>query len=815
MFSVTAAVKKFTPLMFKDYLPTPAIYSRVAADGDSYRAGKHSLAIMQRFRYTLTGNKDYLFGLVVGAYGENEDDDTAEEVLTLHVLPETLRTVLVLSDGESFSGDFGFLQTRTTRFNLMPFKGTVASVLQKFLPAYKMLRAHKGWTAITKEKNVATRDPDLFIASAEVCGLPEAAINQALLTCYTKSNEAYHSASKTKVSSLTDAQFDRLKEICTERGLLSEKEAKAPGAAVRGAKTVLPRQMGSLDKIKTMQEFAAWSRKAQGDKVVTIKYDGVSIQLKYRSGKFVAAYTRGDGTEGQDVTKHAALLKFPKELKGPISNHKELIVRAEVICSRSTFKAKFTRSTKNPSGFKNPRNMVAGVLNRNVVDRNVLPALDVFAFDAYTDMNKYQELRALESAGFNVVVNGVLPAKTQKPIDLDMMLKRLKQTTDYDMDGLVVELNDNAKRAAMGMERNSINPAFARAYKPEDGSNNVATEVLRVEWSVSKHGYLKPTIVVKPVQISGVTVQRATAFNAAFVRDNKIGPGTKLTLTRSGDVIPYIVKVDKPTKASLPKPSDHGEWDWNESSVDIVLTDGDNADLRLRKLVHFFTAMGVEHLNEGIAKRFLDSGVDSPVAIAKMSVTDMVRKVDGIQLGIAKRLVDQFGAKLKNAEMGRLMYASGVFGRNLGSTKLRAIYEEYKDEAVWGWKGFTLGDIAASIAQLPGFSVETGKQYAEGLKPFRKFLNESKPWITPRAYVAPKRAGSKLANQVVVFTGFRDAALEAVIQSQGGKIGSSVSSTTTILLVKDKGSTSSKAQKAADVGAKVMTAQEFRAKFKV
>jgi NAD-dependent DNA ligase len=314
------------------------------------------------------------------------------------------------------------------------------------------------------------------------------------------------------------------------------------------------------------------------------------------------------------------------------------------------------------------------------------------------------------------------------------------------------------------------------------------------------------------VRLSGVNVTRATAFNAAYIRDNKIGPGSKVTLTRSGDVIPYIVSVDKPTKAALPSKAKFGEWDWNETEVDAVLIGDDNADLKVQKMVHFFSAAGVEYFSEGLIRRFYDAGFDTK-AILTMKPASMVKNIEGIQIVMAKKIRAELDKRFTDIPMYKLMYASGCFGRNFGSTKLKAIYNEFKDDAVFGWAGFKLGDIASSIANLPGFSLDTGKQFAAGIKPFLRFLKDMRGLITPAKYAAPKKASSKLAGVSVVMTGFRDQDLQDIIEANGGTVSSGVSAKTTVLLVKDVTSNSDKTKKARALGVAVMTADQFKNKY--
>ena len=132
------------------------------------------------------------------------------------------------------------------------------------------------------------------------------------------------------------------------------------------------------------------------------------------------------------------------------------------------------------------------------------------------------------------------------------------------------------------------NPDYAFAFKKNIDPKH--TTVKQVIWTISKHGYLKPRVELEPVQIGGTTIQYATAFNAKYVKDNNIGPGTVVAIVRSGDVIPYIVNIVKSTEAEMPKGID---YEWNDTNVDIIV-EGDTQEQKIKQITHFFQKLGTK-----------------------------------------------------------------------------------------------------------------------------------------------------------------------------------------------------------------------------
>jgi NAD-dependent DNA ligase len=618
----------------------------------------------------------------------------------------------------------------------------------------------------------------------------------------------YHTGKTQSV--LTDDQYDDLKDFLA---ILDPKRAKplqaagAPVAADVKKKVTLEYPMGSLTKIKpdgiSTKKFLKESKDSQY--VLTDKMDGLSFQLKYVDTKLVQATTRGDGAVGQDITKHVHLIPtvpkvLPAKFKGTWN------IRAEGILTNADFE--LLKNSDPKREYANPRNLVAGAVNRNVPNTKVLQKLNVVCYAIMSHertLDKIDQLKALKEMGFHVVNFQVLKTSDITESDLTNYINERKRKGGFDLDGAVLECNSAKIRQSLGNETNSIDPRYARAYKVGD-TERIEASVLEVMWEASKHGKLKPRIRIKPTKLGGVTVTYATAFNAAFVRDNKLGPGAKVLLTRSGDVIPFIVSViTKAARASLPDVKVFGSYDWNETQVDLVLVDAgaDNDTVKIKQITSFFTKIGVDYLGQGIIEKFYASGLDDIDKIINTSIPELMA-VEGIQRKSAEKLYNNIVGALSKVELPTLAAATPFFGDGFGETRLTKIYEVYGNQMFDRWAKFTVGEVAVEISGISGFSESTAKQFAKGIKPFNSFLKRN----AGRIHVQEKKklvlTGNNLKGITVCWTGIRQSNLEDLLKKNGGEVYTSVKPGLTYLVAKDPNSASSKTQKAKALGVKIV-----------
>ena len=565
------------------------------------------------------------------------------------------------------------------------------------------------------------------------------------------------------------------------------------GSSVRGGKIRLPFQMGSLNQVYE-GESTDWIAKndlANHYIVLTDKLDGTSAMLTYDDkGNLQIAYSRGNGLEGADITRH--IKNFPTV----VTSHPELrnvTIRGEVIIQQDRFEAARSLKTRRGGGeYKNPRNMVAGQMNSKTLPAEIYEYLDFVTYEIVgaTD-HKVDQLAFLEEVGFLTPFAQVIPAKLFNDKWLTKHLNERRDVSVYEIDGLVAEVNDKTKRASMNPTSSTLNPAYAVKYKIASADNEKNVRVVEVEWNVSKHGYQKPRVRIEPTELMGVTVQHATGFNAKFIKENSIGKGAIIRITRSGDVIPFILEVIEPGELDLP------EGEWNETGVDLVATSGEAAETAyFKQVVSFFESIDAPYLKSGsISKMFAEgyTTVESLIQADELEYIVVIGK-NGTKVheGLTKRL--------NNMYFHDFIGSTSFFGRGVGKRKFKKLLDVYD---YWDLSDLTVSDIAG----VEGFNDKTAAKIVDGMSSFDEFYNKVKDYIT---IVEPKVTGVTMKDQNIVFTGFRDKALQAEVEANGGRVASGVSKKTDLVVAANPDSNSGKVKKARQYGIDVIGVDEFR-----
>lgn len=590
-------------------------------------------------------------------------------------------------------------------------------------------------------------------------------------------------------SFITDAQYDELEKM------LRSINPKNPflttvGSDVRGGKVDLPHPMGSLDQVyegETIKwiEANGWLNETF---VISDKQDGTSALNRHAKGKLQIAYSRGNGFQGADITRHMSRIKaLPAKAKLNAD------VRLEVIMADSVFEA--LRAEAEAEGgrtYKNPRNYVAGRMNASESPDSFYDNVKVIATSIVEPlMSKSDQFRVLEEAGYEVT-----PYITKKGHELtDEFLiaylneRRAKSPTA--IDGIVIDLDNLAIVETLTRKSSSINPISSKKFKVGSEDNVAIATVKAVHWNPSKAGYLKPRVEIDPVDLVGVTITYATGFNAKFIRDNMIAPGAKIQITRSGDVIPFIQKVVEPAAQwAEPSESDFGPLEWTDGQVDLMMTDTTNnraVQIEIINSTFGTTGLDVPHLREGSIEKLYDAGLTTCAQIIRADEATL-KAAAGDSAGT--KIYNGLKLKLGNVELGILAGATSLLGRGIGRRKMTKVIEALGNDPILN------GTVSVQdIAKLEGFESRTAQTIVDNLPKFLEFLKEIDGYYT---LVAPKEkvSGGDLDGITVVFTGIRDKDLEAKIEARSGRIGSSVNKDTTYLVAKDPSGNSSKLVKA-------------------
>lgn len=607
---------------------------------------------------------------------------------------------------------------------------------------------------------------------------------------YMEASDAYYN---TGAAILEDDEFDALKAKLKAANP-NNPALSVVGAPIRDAtrRVTLPYWMGSLDKIRDdANAIKKWKTKFPGNVVVSDKLDGCSGMLIIDGVKTL--YSRGDGQVGQDCS---SLIKY---IKGVHSN-KKVVVRGEVILPRKAWEEKV-----KAKGGANARNVTAGVMNAKKPDPNIAKELEFVAYEliepkGYTPS---EGMQWMEDAGFIVVSHHVL---TESELTMDALSAELverRNNSAYEVDGIVImhdELHRNIKHK---------NPTHAFAFKSVVTHNEAEVIVSNVEWNVSKDGYMKPTVIFEPVFLNGVTIRRATGFNAAYIRANGIGVGAKVVIIRSGDVIPKIVRIVTPAPGGPLMPP-AGTWEWvtgtgTGAQVDIRAVAGNasaDAAAAASALEFFAKTMEMEFVGRGTINKLAENGVTSIRDLMSLDA----RALKALNMGDknAERIAASIQKVKAQGTCDNFMVASNLFGRGIGGTRVKAILEMYPE--------ILNGVVPQKQRKVEGVGQKTLDGFFAGLPKFFEMMNDiGVPCTIPTTSQRPPEASQRhaLINQVIVFTGFRDKALKEVVEERGGVVAAGITKKTTLVVAKDPDEDSTKLAKARDMGIKIVGKDDF------
>ena len=514
-----------------------------------------------------------------------------------------------------------------------------------------------------------------------------------LVKLYTSAKKSYYNSENGK-SKLTDAEFDVLEETITQK-FPDCPELKMTGAETQGkkSKVLLPYAMPSLDKIKpdTVEKKLGLLQKPF---ILSTKLDGVSAMFSLSPGGEKVLYTRGNGREGQNISK------FIPELFNDIpfpASVVPIVVRGEIIMRKALFAERYA------SDFANARNMISGFVNRK--DSTTLFGASFVAYELIEPVMKpSDQIKFLKKNKFQVVEHMENVTASLSADQLGKILCDWRLHCPYDVDGVVITEDHLHERPKEGE-----NPSYSLAFKMPLEEQMMKTEVIDVLWSVTKNGTLKPRIQVAPVIIGGSQIEYLSGFNAANIESNGIGKGSKVTVRRSGDVIPVIHEVLKKAEPTFPSE----RFIWDSKRVDILLEDpSTNIDVLIKTLVQQFKILGTDGLREGIVERLVHSGYDSFKKIIALTVEDLV-KIDGFKSVAANKLTNSIQESLRTSTMAQRMTASDVFGKGISLKKVEAILEAFEGNP----RLITL----EGLIKVRGISKETASVFITNLPKYFEF----------------------------------------------------------------------------------------------
>jgi NAD-dependent DNA ligase len=595
-----------------------------------------------------------------------------------------------------------------------------------------------------------------------------------------------------------DDVFDDIKEMLIEKDP-ENSYLDEVGANVKSKNKVkLPYEMNSLKKIKPFTgNVETLCDKFDGPFVLSDKLDGISIQLYKNENGVIKLYTRGNGIEGTDITN---LSKYV--LDDSVNNiPNNTSIRGELIISNKNF--------KKIDYMKNVRNSVGGLVNAKTIDKNIAKLTEMVVYSVmHPRMKQSDQLKKLKEWDLNVVDYTIVDS-----IDDDYMMSYLldrKEKSKYDIDGIVCI--DDSKIHNLG-QINRKYPDHAYAFKMVIKGQIKTVTVTDIKWNISMDGYIKPTILIEPVEIQGSIVSKTTGFNAKYIVDNCIGKGSILELVKSGDVIPYILKIIKKTKPMLPK---YG-YVWNNSKVDFVIDKNDKETqklITLKILYNFFSKIGVKHLGENTLLKFLNIGLNTIPKILNAKEKDF-ENVSGLGKKSVTKIYNEIYKAFDTVDLVTFMGASHKFGRGIASKKIEEILKIYPNLLKEEW---SKNEMIEKIKEINGFAEKTATLFSENFNKFGEFYNEISKIVDISRFEnikTTKPKNKKFVDVIIVFTGKKYPDYEKMIKEGGGKVTTTVTSNTTILVyTKDEDTVNSKYIKAKKLKTvEILHADEFKMKF--
>lgn len=614
--------------------------------------------------------------------------------------------------------------------------------------------------------------------------------------------------------SVSDSEYDQLYRELVELEtahpdeILPESPTHRVGGVVLKGFTKYQHQypLYSLQDAFSREELEAFDQRVRKEfpfisYVCELKIDGLSISLTYENGVLVTGATRGDGSVGEDITENLKRVKdIPLVLPEPVN----ITVRGECYMPRASFdRVNQIRQENGEPEFANPRNAAAGTLRqldtKIVVKRNL--ATFLYQEVSPTDQNSQEGvLEKLARLGFVVNQERVLAEDMEQIWDFIQKVAQFREDLPYDIDGIVIKVNDLAIQEELGFTVKA--PKWAVAYKfPAEEKE---AKILSVDWTVGRTGVVTPTANLTPVQLAGTTVSRATLHNVDYIAEKDIHQEDTVIVYKAGDIIPAVLRVVKDKRVSdLPLaiptncPSCQSQLLHFEDEVALRCINPLCPAQIKEGLIHFASrdAMNITGLGPAVVEKlFAAQLVEDVAGIYRLTVEDLLT-LEGFKEKSAEKLYEAIQASKENSAE-KLLFGLGI--RHVGSKVSQILLQEFHD----------LDQLAEADPERIASIDSLGMVVAQSLKSYfaqevsKRLLQELKEAGVNLAYLGEKvAADAALSGMTVVLTGKLErltrSEAKAKLESLGAKVTGSVSKKTDLVVA------------GADAGSKLTKAQEL------
>lgn len=535
--------------------------------------------------------------------------------------------------------------------------------------------------------------------------------------------------------------------------------------------------------------------------ICELKIDGLSISLTYEQGIFVAGATRGDGSIGENITEN---LKRVKDIPLSLPEKLDITVRGECYMPRASFnQVNLARQENGEPEFANPRNAAAGTLRQLdtavVAKRNLATFLYQEASPSTRDSQE-KVLNHLEQLGFVVNPRRILAHSMDEVWDFIQEVGQERDQLPYDIDGVVIKVNDLAGQEQLGFTVKA--PKWAVAYKfPAEEKE---AKLLSVDWTVGRTGVVTPTANLTPVQLAGTTVSRATLHNVDYIAEKDIRKDDTVVVYKAGDIIPAVLRVVESKRVSEEKldiptncPSCESKLLHFEDEVALRCINPRCPAQIKEGLIHFASrdAMNISGLGPSIVEKLFAANLVKDVAdIYRLTVEDFLL-LDGIKDKSAQKLYQAIQSSKENSAE-KLLFGLGI--RHVGSKASQLLLQSFHSIETLAQAS---PEEVAGIESLGSVIAQSLQSYfeTEGAKILLSELKELGVNLDYKGQVVA--ADAALSGLTVVLTGKLErltrSEAKSKLENLGAKVTGSVSKKTDLVVA------------GADAGSKLQKAQEL------
>jgi len=606
-----------------------------------------------------------------------------------------------------------------------------------------------------------------------------------------KAREAYYNGSS---PIMTDAEYDALSDELFELDAINQiaKSIGAPPPVSEWQKVRHEHPMGSLDKVNTMEELTNWvnSRCPREALFVTEKLDGISVQVKYVGGKLVQALTRGDGITGEDITQN--VLKM-KGVQPRLSQKISATFRGEILLLRSDHQAWFKED------YANTRNAAAGITKR--YDGRGCEHLTVMFYqvvDGLKVATEEEQFKFLEDLGFNTpnrYFSGI-EVKASHALWVDYQQGK-RDRLDYDIDGLVVRINDLTKQAALGDK--DLRPLGAVAFKfAAITRETVVRQILR---QTGGTGRITPVAVFDPVSLLGANVTNASLYNWKYIRELGLDVGSRVLVARANDVIPRVVKVtwSTDTISQPPETCDACGTAVAQDGEFHVCPNRETCPAQVTgRISQWISSLNILEWGDTLLEKLVTTGLVKSVPDLYRLTTEQLEGLDRMGPKLAEKLLANLHAE-KVLPMEVLLGSLSIPGIAASSIKMAM------DAGIDTPEALRSAPLEA-LGKIPGFGPVKAEALFNWLRSYGQILDE----LAGVGVTVKEKVKGKFNGMSFCFTGTmrnKRPDLEAMVLGNGGEVKSSVTKKLTYLVLADH--TTTKAATAKKYGTKLLTEEQF------